>query len=109
MLLRVKLPVLPPVVLPPLPGEDGEIYDDVVDPNLEVRWVFPRQTQSPIKVTTETGGWSCLVGSLVTRTPGFLLQGPAASCESLTGADARSAIKRKRNSPDPFLLLDQLL
>lgn len=27
------------VVLPPLPGgEEGEIYDDVVDPNLEVRW-----------------------------------------------------------------------
>ncbi|TWW65991.1 FYN-binding protein 1 [Takifugu flavidus] len=26
----------PRVVLPPLPGEDGEIYDDVVDPNLEV-------------------------------------------------------------------------
>ncbi|KAM6902114.1 FYN-binding protein 1 [Xenentodon cancila] len=26
----------PGVVLPPLPGEEGEIYDDVVDPNLEV-------------------------------------------------------------------------
>lgn len=26
----------PAVVLPPPPGEDGEIYDDVVDPNLEV-------------------------------------------------------------------------
>lgn len=26
------------VVLPPLPGDGGEIYDDVVDPNLEVRW-----------------------------------------------------------------------
>lgn len=25
------------VVLPPLPGEEGEIYDDVVDPNLDVR------------------------------------------------------------------------
>lgn len=30
----------PAVVLPPLPGEEGEIYDDVVDPNLEVRWDF---------------------------------------------------------------------
>lgn len=28
------------VVLPPPPGEDGEIYDDIVDPNLEVRWEF---------------------------------------------------------------------
>ncbi|XP_040914678.1 FYN-binding protein 1 isoform X2 [Toxotes jaculatrix] len=27
----------PGVVLPPLPGDGGEIYDDVVDPNLEVR------------------------------------------------------------------------
>lgn len=25
------------VVLPPLPGEEGEIYDDVLDPNLGVR------------------------------------------------------------------------
>lgn len=30
----------PAVVLPPLPGDEGEIYDDVVDPNLEVRWEF---------------------------------------------------------------------
>ncbi len=29
---------VPAVVLPPLPGEGGEIYDDVVDPNLEIRW-----------------------------------------------------------------------
>lgn len=27
----------PAVVLPPLPGEEGEIYDDVIDPNLEVK------------------------------------------------------------------------
>ncbi|XP_041825755.1 FYN-binding protein 1 isoform X2 [Melanotaenia boesemani] len=33
----------PGVVLPPLPGEDGEIYDDVVDPNLEVRVPPPTQ------------------------------------------------------------------
>ncbi|XP_029693686.1 FYN-binding protein 1 isoform X2 [Takifugu rubripes] len=33
----------PRVVLPPLPGEDGEIYDDVVDPNLEVRVAPPSQ------------------------------------------------------------------
>ncbi|XP_037607812.1 FYN-binding protein 1 isoform X1 [Sebastes umbrosus] len=26
----------PGVVLPPIPGDDGEIYDDIVDPNLEV-------------------------------------------------------------------------
>ncbi|XP_026153285.1 FYN-binding protein 1 isoform X2 [Mastacembelus armatus] len=26
----------PGIVLPPLPGEGGEIYDDVVDPNLEI-------------------------------------------------------------------------
>ncbi|XP_042365180.1 FYN-binding protein 1 isoform X2 [Plectropomus leopardus] len=32
----------PGVVLPPLPG-DGEIYDDVVDPNLEVRVPPPSQ------------------------------------------------------------------
>ncbi|XP_073333878.1 FYN-binding protein 1 isoform X2 [Pagrus major] len=31
------------VVLPPLPGEGGEIYDDVVDPNLEVRVPPPSQ------------------------------------------------------------------
>lgn len=105
MLLGIKLPLLPPVVLPPLPGEDGEIYDDVVDPNLEVRWVFPRQTQSHSCVVL----CSCLVGSLVTRTLRFLLQSPAVSCECLSGADARSAIKRKRNSPDPFLCLDRLL
>lgn len=43
---RIKLLFLSPVVLPPLPGEDGEIYDDVVDPNLEVRWVFPGQKPS---------------------------------------------------------------
>lgn len=79
MLLRIKVPVLSPVVLPPPPGEDGEIYDDVADPNLEVRWVFPRQTPSPIKVTTERRVCSCLVGSLVTQTLGFLLQSPAAS------------------------------
>uniref|UniRef100_A0A3P8QHG0 SH3 domain-containing protein n=1 Tax=Astatotilapia calliptera TaxID=8154 RepID=A0A3P8QHG0_ASTCA len=34
----------PGVVLPPLPGgEEGEIYDDVVDPNLEVRVPPPSQ------------------------------------------------------------------
>uniref|UniRef100_A0A3B3V9B8 FYN binding protein 1 n=1 Tax=Poecilia latipinna TaxID=48699 RepID=A0A3B3V9B8_9TELE len=33
----------PAVVLPPPPGEDGEIYDDVVDPNLEVRLPAPDQ------------------------------------------------------------------
>ncbi|XP_018526016.1 FYN-binding protein 1 isoform X2 [Lates calcarifer] len=33
----------PGVVLPPLPGEGGEIYDDVVDPNLEVRVPPPSQ------------------------------------------------------------------
>ncbi|XP_037548598.1 FYN-binding protein 1 [Nematolebias whitei] len=33
----------PTVVLPPLPGEEGEIYDDVVDPNLEVRVPPPSQ------------------------------------------------------------------
>ncbi|XP_017265932.1 FYN-binding protein 1 isoform X2 [Kryptolebias marmoratus] len=33
----------PAVVLPPLPGDDGEIYDDVVDPNLEVRVPPPSQ------------------------------------------------------------------
>ncbi|XP_029372216.1 FYN-binding protein 1 isoform X2 [Echeneis naucrates] len=33
----------PAVVLPPLPGEEGEIYDDVVDPNLEVRVPPPSQ------------------------------------------------------------------
>ncbi|XP_069559081.1 FYN-binding protein 1 isoform X1 [Brachyistius frenatus] len=36
----------PGVVLPP-PPEDGEIYDDVVDPNLEVSPVDPRS--SPVK------------------------------------------------------------
>ncbi|XP_070845838.1 FYN-binding protein 1 isoform X2 [Chaetodon trifascialis] len=33
----------PGVVLPPLPGEGGEIYDDVVDLNLEVRVPPPSQ------------------------------------------------------------------
>ncbi|KAM4527309.1 FYN-binding protein 1 isoform 2-T2 [Odontesthes bonariensis] len=33
----------PGVVLPPLPGEEGEIYDDVLDPNLEVRVPPPSQ------------------------------------------------------------------
>ncbi|XP_047426570.1 FYN-binding protein 1 isoform X1 [Mugil cephalus] len=33
----------PGVVLPPLPGDGGEIYDDVVDPNLEVRVPPPSQ------------------------------------------------------------------
>nr|XP_046230908.1 FYN-binding protein 1 isoform X2 [Scatophagus argus] len=33
----------PGVVLPPLPGEGGEIYDDVLDPNLEVRVPPPSQ------------------------------------------------------------------
>ncbi|XP_071322194.1 FYN-binding protein 1 isoform X2 [Trachinotus anak] len=33
----------PGVVLPPLPGEEGEIYDDVIDPNLEVRVPPPSQ------------------------------------------------------------------
>ncbi|XP_059214187.1 FYN-binding protein 1 isoform X2 [Centropristis striata] len=33
----------PGVVLPPPPGDDGEIYDDVVDPNLEVRVPPPSQ------------------------------------------------------------------
>ncbi|XP_078018053.1 uncharacterized protein fyb1b isoform X2 [Epinephelus lanceolatus] len=32
----------PGVVLPPLPGEDGEIYDDILDPNLEVRSSPPK-------------------------------------------------------------------
>ncbi|XP_072227779.1 FYN-binding protein 1 isoform X2 [Leuresthes tenuis] len=32
----------PGVVLPPIPGEDGEIYDDVLDPNLEVRSLPPK-------------------------------------------------------------------
>ncbi|KAM7393000.1 hypothetical protein PAMA_007900 [Pampus argenteus] len=31
----------PGVVLPPLPGEGGEIYDDVLDPNLEVSPLDP--------------------------------------------------------------------
>ncbi|XP_022617928.1 FYN-binding protein 1 isoform X1 [Seriola dumerili] len=35
----------PGVVLPPLPGDEGEIYDDVVDPNLEVS---PLDTRSPL-------------------------------------------------------------
>ncbi|XP_023123787.2 FYN-binding protein 1 isoform X1 [Amphiprion ocellaris] len=34
----------PGVVLPPLPGEGGEIYDDVVDPNLEVSSPDPRSS-----------------------------------------------------------------
>ncbi|KAM9306691.1 FYN-binding protein 1 isoform 2-T2 [Pholidichthys leucotaenia] len=34
----------PGVVLPPLPGEGGEIYDDVVDPNLEVSPLDPRSS-----------------------------------------------------------------
>ncbi|KAI3362389.1 hypothetical protein L3Q82_012691 [Scortum barcoo] len=33
----------PGVVLPPLPGDGGEIYDDVLDPNLEVRVPPPSQ------------------------------------------------------------------
>ncbi|XP_028456878.1 FYN-binding protein 1 isoform X2 [Perca flavescens] len=33
----------PGVVLPPLPGDEGEIYDDVVDPNLDVRVPPPSQ------------------------------------------------------------------
>uniref|UniRef100_UPI0037E7C536 FYN-binding protein 1 isoform X2 n=1 Tax=Semicossyphus pulcher TaxID=241346 RepID=UPI0037E7C536 len=33
----------PGVVLPPLPGEGGEIYDDVLDPHLEVRVPPPSQ------------------------------------------------------------------
>lgn len=103
MLLRIKLPLLLPVVLPPLPGEDGEIYDDVLDPSLEVRWVF--QTQPPVKAGPRMRVCSRLVGSPVTRTLGSLLQSPAASCECLSGADARSAIKRKPNSPDPFFFL----
>ncbi|XP_068190434.1 FYN-binding protein 1 isoform X2 [Antennarius striatus] len=37
----------PGVVLPPPPGEGGEIYDDVLDPNLEVSPVDPRS--SPVK------------------------------------------------------------
>uniref|UniRef100_A0A3Q2WVU7 FYN-binding protein-like n=1 Tax=Haplochromis burtoni TaxID=8153 RepID=A0A3Q2WVU7_HAPBU len=38
----------PGVVLPPLPGgEEGEIYDDVVDPNLEVSPFDPRSSLKP--------------------------------------------------------------
>ncbi|KAM6975929.1 FYN-binding protein 1 [Tautogolabrus adspersus] len=37
----------PGVVLPPLPGEEGEIYDDVVDPNLEVSPPDPRSSTKP--------------------------------------------------------------
>ncbi|XP_070706267.1 FYN-binding protein 1 isoform X2 [Pempheris klunzingeri] len=33
----------PGVVLPPLPDDEGEIYDDVVDPNLEIRVPPPSQ------------------------------------------------------------------
>ncbi|XP_044031160.1 FYN-binding protein 1 isoform X2 [Siniperca chuatsi] len=33
----------PGVVLPPLPGDGGEIYDDIIDPNLEVRVPPPSQ------------------------------------------------------------------
>ncbi|KAM9338420.1 FYN-binding protein 1 [Symphorus nematophorus] len=39
----------PGVVLPPLPGgEGGEIYDDVVDPNLEVSPMDPRSSVKPL-------------------------------------------------------------
>lgn len=95
-LSRIKLPFLSPVVLPPLPGQDGEIYDDVVDPNLEVRWVYPRLKQ-PHDESHHTGTRvsSCLVGSLVTRTQRFVPRSPAASCGCLRGADALSATKRK--------------
>ncbi|XP_023194566.1 FYN-binding protein 1 isoform X1 [Xiphophorus maculatus] len=44
----------PAVVLPPPPGEDGEIYDDVVDPNLEVSSLenqpSPARTRSILRI-----------------------------------------------------------
>ncbi|XP_041667554.1 FYN-binding protein 1 isoform X2 [Cheilinus undulatus] len=44
----------PGVVLPPLPGEDGEIYDDVVDPNLDVR--VPPPSQFTAEVNSDQQG-----------------------------------------------------
>lgn len=52
----------PAVVLPPLPGEEGEIYDDVIDPNLEVKWeftLFPTLLTQTLLVTSR---WSLRKG-----------------------------------------------
>lgn len=38
LIIALRFFCCPIVILPPLPGEGGEIYDDVLDPNLDVRW-----------------------------------------------------------------------
>ncbi|XP_042250538.1 FYN-binding protein 1 isoform X1 [Thunnus maccoyii] len=38
----------PGVILPPLPGEGGEIYDDVLDPNLDVSPLEHRSSMKPL-------------------------------------------------------------
>lgn len=97
------------VVLPPLPGgEEGEIYDDVVDPNLEVRWelvlLFKKQVNANVKTLwkdsenmTEEQIITSLVGFPVPSIPG-LLWSPAASCGCLTETDALPALKCKIHS-----------
>lgn len=101
----------PAVVLPPLPGEEGEIYDDVIDPNLEVKWEFSLSpTLLTQKMLVETR-WSLRkglkiqmqvfspsVGSLSPRTPGLLRRNLVASCGCLTGTDALPALKSKIHS-----------
>ncbi|KAM4634417.1 FYN-binding protein 1 isoform 2-T2 [Polymixia lowei] len=80
----------PGVVLPPLPDDGGEIYDDVVDPNLDVR------VPPPSQFTAEDQSGAIIDEEIYDDVDGFPPPPPISSLPTLKGKNRTEEVDPKK-------------